>query len=413
MSWKASAWAKEQRLGSPAAKSILQCLADYADADSAECWPSQPKLAEDAEVSERTVREWLQRLEEWGLIGRERRSRANGARAADLIMLRLDARVTDGAERLREGRGADAGDGLPAESAGRTNRQSDAEPTGNQAQPTGNQFRAYKEEPSIEPPSGTSQPARQGAREGGETVLEEESPKAIETAFWRVVQGWPRFAGMPKEPARRAWFKLTAEERRLAEARLPGWFALLKAQRRDHVPAPATYFGERLWQDVPDPQEASAGPREAKPFGKMWMAMRLARLMTQEPGWLPKPPAFIASMIAEGGEKGERARLAHQANNGWPAVKIMDQLAADRRSEIIQPDMAHLEPLAASFEPVRVGGELWDAWRAQHERRGWRWIPDPGRQEWVYFPAGGPDGLAAFEAAVRGENDAGRREAAE
>ncbi|MBX3751928.1 MAG: helix-turn-helix domain-containing protein, partial [Opitutaceae bacterium] len=101
MSWKASAWAKEQRLGSPAAKSILMCLADSADADTAACWPSQARLAEDAEVSERTAREWLQRLEEWGLIERQRRNRASGARASDMIVLKLDLRITDGAERCR------------------------------------------------------------------------------------------------------------------------------------------------------------------------------------------------------------------------------------------------------------------------------------------------------------------------
>lgn len=414
MSWKASAWAKEQRLGSPAAKSIIMCLADYADPENARCWPSQAKLAGDAEVSERTAREWLQRLEEWGLIGRERRSQNNGARASDLIVLQLGALVTDGADRLRDNRAADVdGNDLPANSAGRAYRQPDTEPTGNEAQPTGNQFRAYKEEPSKEPPTGTSQPARQGAREGGDMVSGEESPKAIETAFWRVVKDWPRFAGMPKEPAKRAWLKLSAEERRLAERRLPGWFVLLKAQRKDHIPAPATYFGERLWQDVPDPQDAPVAPLEAKPFGKMWMAMRLARLM-QDPGHLPKPSGFIASIIAAGGEKGARERLDHQARNGWPAVKSMDYAAASRASSSVTPEFVRLEPVAAGFEQVKVGGERWAAWKSEHEARGWPWLPDPGRQDWVYFPARGPVGLQAFEAAVRGgENDAGGREAAE
>lgn len=65
MSWKASAWAKEQRLGSPSAKSILMCLADYADPNGLiKGWASQADLAEAAEVSERTAREWLQRLED-------------------------------------------------------------------------------------------------------------------------------------------------------------------------------------------------------------------------------------------------------------------------------------------------------------------------------------------------------------
>jgi hypothetical protein len=101
LSWKASAWAKEQRLGSPAAKSILLCLGDYAEPEKASCWPSQEQLASDAEVSERTARDWLQRLEDWGLIERQRRTGAKGARANDLIVLKLDRKVLDGAERMR------------------------------------------------------------------------------------------------------------------------------------------------------------------------------------------------------------------------------------------------------------------------------------------------------------------------
>ncbi|TIR81414.1 MAG: helix-turn-helix domain-containing protein, partial [Mesorhizobium sp.] len=50
-------------------------------------------------------------------------------------------------------------------------------------------------------------------------------------------------------------------------------------------------------------------------------------------------------------------------------------------------------------------------WKALFQQRGWPWLPDPGRV--AYFPVGGPDGLEAFEQAVRGNHDAGGREAAE
>ena len=418
MSWRASAWAKEQRLGSPAAKSILLCLADYADPEKAECWPSQTQLAADAEVSERTAREWLLRLEEWGLICRARRSRANGARASDMIVLQLGVSVRDGAERCREIKAceADAGENLPAEIAGRTNRQPDAEPTGNEEQPTGNQCRAYKEEPSIEPPKGTSQPAPEGARESGNQILDREEAKRVDAAFWRVVKDWPGFAGMPKEPARKAWLKLSAEERVLAEARLPGWLALLRAQKKSHTPAPATYFGERLWQDVPEPVEvAKPVDFDAPAFGPHWAAVRLRAFLleTPDPSTWPAASAFMATLLAQDDAKGAAARLERQATYGWPGINRMHQNAENRRGIRVTIG-SRAEALGRLMEAVPVGSPVYAAWRLEHERRGWPWIPDPGGMRVVYFPAGGPGALDAFEAAIRGDqHDAGGREAAE
>ena len=413
MSWQASAWAKEQRLGSPAAKSILLCLADYADPEKNECWPSQMRLASDAEVSERTAREWLQRLEEWGLIARERRSRANGARASDMIVLQLKTQVRDGAERCRDLKAcADETESLPAEIAGRTYRQPDADPTGNEAQPTGNGCRAYKEEPSIEPPTGTSQPAREGARESLNPDLGKDDRKAIETAFWRVVKDWPKFAAMPKEPAKRAWFKLTDEERAAAEARLPDWFARLKADKRDHVPVPWTYFREKLWLGLPDPVVAAEPvDLDAPAFGPLWGAIRIRALLGR-PQAPPAPPSeFLAALLAQDDAAGRAERMRRQAIYGWPAVNAMHTSAANRRGVRVATELGWLIGLA---EAVPVGSPVFEAWRIEHERRGWPWIPDPGLMRVVFFPAGGPAGLDAFEQAMRGSgDDAGRSEAAE
>ena len=78
--------------GSPAAKSILLCLADSTPEPSYFCRVSQAELADYSECSARTVWQWLVRLEKWGLITRSRRyveqgnsrkSIRGGARAAD------------------------------------------------------------------------------------------------------------------------------------------------------------------------------------------------------------------------------------------------------------------------------------------------------------------------------------------
>lgn len=69
MSWEASAWAKKTRgHKTPSHKLLLMVLADYAHPKDAHAWPSQGALAEDCEVSERTIRRYLVDLEDQGFI---------------------------------------------------------------------------------------------------------------------------------------------------------------------------------------------------------------------------------------------------------------------------------------------------------------------------------------------------------
>lgn len=88
MSIQAIAWAIEQKTGSPAGKVVLMCLANYAG-EHGECWPSQATIAAETELSERSVRDWLLRLEAAGLLVREHRQRADGSRKSDMIRLKI------------------------------------------------------------------------------------------------------------------------------------------------------------------------------------------------------------------------------------------------------------------------------------------------------------------------------------
>ncbi len=99
-----------------------------------------------------------------------------------------------------------------------------------------------------------------------------------------------------------------------------------------------------------------------------------------------------------------------QAEYGWPAVKAMHGAAQFGRPVTVA---TALRPLAELMDKVLVGSELWEAWRLEHRLRGWPWLPDPGKHQWVYFPAGGPGALSRFEAALRGEvPESGRDDAA-
>ncbi len=93
MSVQAITWALEQTTGSATGKAILLCLANYADKHGA-CFPGQKTLADECEVSVRTVVEWMAKLEELGLLVRSRRFRENGSRTSDSIILCLPGTET-------------------------------------------------------------------------------------------------------------------------------------------------------------------------------------------------------------------------------------------------------------------------------------------------------------------------------
>jgi hypothetical protein len=89
VSWAASGWAKQCRLGSPVRKVVLLVLADYATDDArqagvaiphgwAVAWPAVSTIAEDAEVSRATAYATLGWLAEHAVIGREQRFDASG-----------------------------------------------------------------------------------------------------------------------------------------------------------------------------------------------------------------------------------------------------------------------------------------------------------------------------------------------
>ena len=71
MSWKATGWAKETRgHRSMGQKFLLLVLADYAEPERNQCWPTVSTLAEDCMMSKRTIIRLLNSLEEQGFITR-------------------------------------------------------------------------------------------------------------------------------------------------------------------------------------------------------------------------------------------------------------------------------------------------------------------------------------------------------
>lgn len=89
MSVQALAWAKRQKAGSASAKLVLMILADYAD-EHGRCWPARSTIAEEAELTIRSVSDQLKALEAAGLIERDTRTRDDGSQTSSTIQIRLD-----------------------------------------------------------------------------------------------------------------------------------------------------------------------------------------------------------------------------------------------------------------------------------------------------------------------------------
>jgi hypothetical protein len=239
-----------------------------------------------------------------------------------------------------------------------------------------------------------------------------EDRKKIEASFWRMVRVWPQQKGMPTDRAWRAFLALTDEERAEAERKFPLWLALLKAQKKDHTPAPSTYFEQKLWVDVPKPEPEKPKPTYAPAFGPVWAGIRMRDLVTG-PKAEPAPlKGWEERAIADGTLNRAVLEKGNLMRAGWPMVNAL-HFTAETRGLGVHDFGPVEEALGKLCEFVPIDGDCWNAWKAEHERRGWPWLPDPGSMRGVYFPAGGPDGLEAFEQALRGNHDAGGREAAE
>jgi len=88
MSAKAMAWAKSQKTGSPTLKFVLVALAFHAD-EAGKFAEPQRVLVKATELTERTVRKALQRLEAGGFLRRVPQYGSCGSRGPDVIWLRM------------------------------------------------------------------------------------------------------------------------------------------------------------------------------------------------------------------------------------------------------------------------------------------------------------------------------------
>ncbi|MDW9440962.1 helix-turn-helix domain-containing protein [Sinorhizobium meliloti] len=376
-------------LGSTNRKMLAVRLADFADDDGKGIWPTVGRLARETELSERTVQRILSEFVDEGLLIVRKKGgwKPGEGTRYDFNMSALGR--LQAAKMAVEGcHGVTRDTVTPVTAAIGTGDTDDAEGCHGDTQTV------------IEPPIEPSD-LREGAREAEGQESQTETEQSIEKGFWALVKDWPGFAGMPKEPAKRAWFALTADERREAAERFPRWLQLLKAQKKSHTPAPSTYFGEKLWMDVPAQDEAAKPVNAmAAPFGKLWSAARISELLMAPTGIIAPPTQFQLSLIKQGKTTLDEVRAEQRMRCGWPSVNTMHERARERQGWLCP---LALEEAAQGFQQVHRDSEQLAVWRREHQRRGWP-FPEGRLPDWVYFPpieGGGDPDLLVAEAVER------------
>lgn len=371
MSFDATNWAIKQRGMKPATKIVLWHLCDRFHPDHG-CFPSQDTLANDCEMSRSTLNVHLDALEGSGLILRIQSRRA-GSKQQERTKYHFPFEPDFAVKRAQKPC-PETGHG-----AGEAVSENDEKPSPENGEsrvrnPDSNPVREPVKEPVI---------SREGEREAEEG--QEDSPKAIEAAGWRLLKDWPGFAGMPKDRALTCWMKLSAEDRQLAAERFPAWLALLKDQKKTHVPAPSTYFVEKLWLAVPAMQEA-ARPKNvmAAAYGKLWSATRLGSLVNGPTGAISALTAIERILISEGKLTMDSVIADKRRKMGWPTVNTMHERARSAQGWLCP---LAFEGVAQGFQQVNRDGDLFRAWKREHERRNWPFFDEGRLPEWIYFPA--------------------------
>lgn len=399
MSTECSSIVWKRDFGNANRKVVAARLAEHADDEGRGIWPSVERVAAQCNLSDRTVQRVLAAFVQEGIL---RLVDEGGRGPRSTRRYDFDLAVVDRLPLAKWGACAPANKGDTVSPL--------AESKGDSLTPKGDSHDAKGchgvTQTVIEPPIEPS-PEREGASargqredEEGETnpSIEPDDRRRILRDFERARREWPTSLTDSRPEAERAWLALSPSEREAATAEAGRYVEASKAIGRKLVCSHAVYLREKRWEGLPPRAEPVQPQAElAKPFGPLWMAARLKKLMAG-PSARPTPlTAFEAAMVAEGRADRDALEREKRAKSGWPEINRMHEEAAHGRGVTVS---LALKALAERMVPVPVGSPVFSAWQVEHDRQGWPWLPGTGDQPVVYFPAGGPDALEAFGLAV-------------
>ncbi|MBW9113139.1 helix-turn-helix domain-containing protein [Rhizobium cauense] len=368
------------------------------------CRRSQVKMAEQLGCGRSTVQDSLNRLADIGAVEKRKVESVDGRDSAHWYRVILDRALSSNAFSAWEA--DDEKEFGPISGASAV-----APPAGIPAPPAG---------PEAAPPAGSG-PApindssltsnlNEEERERDRNDEGEENPKALEKRFRKWWSTWPTYATDTETTTRRAWLDLTAEQRKTCEYRTAEYLAAAKASGRKFSKAAATYLSERAWERLGERTGSAAQASSPEPYtaySRAGRALLLAELLKPERHLTLNP--IEQKIIEDKPEKRDLIWRDKREKQGWPeASKLIETTQQRRRFNV----PARIVAIGQSFDKVKVGGDVWQAWQRLHHRRCWPWLAAPEGLEWMQFPRL-PDGIEDLDEAcdmALGEFDAALRE---
>ena len=393
MSVECSAIVWKRNFGKGGRKLIAARLADHADDEGRGIFPSLHRVAAECNVDVKTVRRTIHQFVEEGILvvvkqgghGPKTPTRYdfNMALVRQLPRVRWPGDGLDAVEDKRDNLtplAEDKGDILSSK-GGTVSLKGGTAPPKPSITINNRQMRegARAENPGLEKTE-TDAPVKQrlSGRDRGDLID-------------RGVADWPKGTGRTERGIAELK-KLSDADLTKAVHRIPAWLALWKANGRDHVPALSTYAGERLFNDVEDkPPQPPSTTTLAKPGGKLWHA-RFFQILFGPMADLPEAATdYLRIQLTEEGPAGDRARRRHQARYGWPEAAEMIRAAEAGRGWSVA---LALERVAERCQSVAVDSDLFRAWRAEHERRGWPFLDRRDAHVWLPAAIGNTAGMS-------------------
>ncbi|MCM2472138.1 helix-turn-helix domain-containing protein [Rhizobium sp. CG5] len=365
MSHDATNWAIKQRGLKPAVKMVLWHLADRHHPDNG-CFPSQDTLAYDAEVPKSTLNVYLDELERLGLIARERR-RQKGSQKQERT--RYYFSFEPEFEQFSTPK--------PCPETGHGNGEAESR---NDEKPSPENGESRVQNLDSNP---VREPVREpvSLRESVSELEGQEDRKRIEHGFKRWYPTWPSYVSDSQPAASKAWFGLSSDERVAAAAGTEAYLAAVKASGRKLICSAGVYLTEKRWEKLPAVKAQAAAPVVSNAYSRPWMGQHFAGLATpmRRLFWTP----LEEQIIRDKPDKRDVMWRDKCLKQGWPDVTKLHDKAAEFRGVIVASDVAEA---SAGFVAVKVGSEVWDAWRRLHHANQWPFVPDPGKLEYVQFP---------------------------
>lgn len=217
---------------------------------------------------------------------------------------------------------------------------------------------------------------------------QDENPAAVERAFKKFFLGWKTAISDSEPEARRYWAQLSTGQRTKAESRSSDYQAAALSTGRKHLCSAATYLKEERWEKLPEAGVAAqtTAPEAYTAYSRAGRALLLKELL--RPQRYLQLTSLEEMIVRDKPEKRDVIWRDKREKQGWPeAMRLIETTVQRRRFNV--PEL--LVSISQDFDKVKVGGEIWEAWKRLHHTRCWPWLPAPDGLEWMQFPRLSPD----------------------